>query len=1081
MKNFKFLLLMFCLPAFASVNPTCYQQPQEIGFEIQVIGFQGSYVGVTSTNKPVFYNPKIERLYVFENGLNEIPVEIPWNRETDLRWKQHEHDTINIKTFSDYKAEGIGSYLSSLGVRCGTATPTPHPLNNKVISDAKTIACTEIGKSPSAKGGTCCEGAVYNSNSGICDEPNFRDPQYKTCTSNSQCQVGMGCLPQTSSVLFTTVSDNFEVSQFNEYMRGALDEQMTESEFFEVGKSCTHSAQCASYNCENKVCQEARICRYGEEAERIDNGTKCNESKHLVRNSGGICETSPEAQHALYLGLYPENFELFTENAEIGQCQFGISQGVRERTTQALKSIRAMEWLLASMSRSDSDDCFRVNKKLREKVGIPFLEQRKHLLNDFSMYYSAIKKDHEIVQAAMMSNMDSKVQSDKVVEIHGPVSETGDQSLRDVITEYELATRQESGYDMMMFMYRRNLLFQSYEKGMLLNVGAAYEQIASLSQEMAKWKDGDTRWNLGDEQVSAYNCKAKYKKFDFRRFKWRTKHYNNVANRWTDYYEVAGNQKLNLDVVKSDGVLEQLKIIGSFDDDESVVRAFNRHHFLIDPLMPGKTSANGVIPFTRYGDKKDLNGKPSSALKRALQLSGDVTFFGIGSLLSKFGKKDQRTARYLLGESEMKSYSGMKKDFRQRIIQFYREMKINATLNGFVYEPELISSDAADCIDKMDQELAPGDKCVEFNQYIEDITDYGMAHFLAYSYHTSSKYSGYFTNARTWRRRLLTRLEVDLQNLELYYREIINIREKQISCLEALIGHVDDKYLNGGNTVGQGGQNYYDGGKYDGKAGSGVKVNGRIGQLTAATRQNFSFNPNTSAWKGIADSLIGPTRENLSSSTNSAGDSSASGEGNSSTFSAFNKRRELMDNSNKKLSEKGINVSEKDSKFLASLGRGGPSSSSKASGNSSGNSSGINVRGYSAGGGFDLNHKGNLGGDLNGANGASSLDGDLNSGNQFASLSPGGAGLNSNSRGGHSGLSYSEGQYGSGDGLDGNGGAGPYQDPTGMSDHEKEIMMANLERTKGRYNPDDTDTLFDVVSKAYVRNLEKILTRKKFD
>lgn len=48
-----------------------------------------------------------------------------------------------------------------------------------------------------------------------------------------------------------------------------------------------------------------------------------------------------------------------------------------------------------------------------------------------------------------------------------------------------------------------------------------------------------------------------------------------------------------------------------------------------------------------------------------------------------------------------------------------------------------------------------------------------------------------------------------------------------------------------------------------------------------------------------------------------------------------------------------------------------------------------------------------------------------------------------------------------------------------MNDEEKEVVMANYERTKAEYKEDDGDTLFERISKAYVRNLDKILVKKK--
>ncbi len=49
----------------------------------------------------------------------------------------------------------------------------------------------------------------------------------------------------------------------------------------------------------------------------------------------------------------------------------------------------------------------------------------------------------------------------------------------------------------------------------------------------------------------------------------------------------------------------------------------------------------------------------------------------------------------------------------------------------------------------------------------------------------------------------------------------------------------------------------------------------------------------------------------------------------------------------------------------------------------------------------------------------------------------------------------------------------------GMNDEDKDVLMKNLERTRSKYEGKDTDELFERVSKAYVRNLHRILKRKK--
>ncbi len=54
-----------------------------------------------------------------------------------------------------------------------------------------------------------------------------------------------------------------------------------------------------------------------------------------------------------------------------------------------------------------------------------------------------------------------------------------------------------------------------------------------------------------------------------------------------------------------------------------------------------------------------------------------------------------------------------------------------------------------------------------------------------------------------------------------------------------------------------------------------------------------------------------------------------------------------------------------------------------------------------------------------------------------------------------------------------------FEQKESMNDEEKEVVMANYERTKSVYKEDSSDSLFERISKAYVRNLDKVLTRKR--
>lgn len=53
------------------------------------------------------------------------------------------------------------------------------------------------------------------------------------------------------------------------------------------------------------------------------------------------------------------------------------------------------------------------------------------------------------------------------------------------------------------------------------------------------------------------------------------------------------------------------------------------------------------------------------------------------------------------------------------------------------------------------------------------------------------------------------------------------------------------------------------------------------------------------------------------------------------------------------------------------------------------------------------------------------------------------------------------------------------KDGTGLSDDDKDLLLSQNERTKGDYKNYEEDVLFKKVSKAYVKNLKKVLVKIK--
>jgi len=228
----------------------------------------------------------------------------------------------------------------------------------------------------------------------------------------------------------------------------------------------------------------------------------------------------------------------------------------------------------------------------------------------------------------------------------------------------------------------------------------------------------------------------------------------------------------------------------------------------------------------------------------------------------------------------------------------------------------------------------------------------------------------------------------------------------------------------------------------------------------------------------ISKSILNGSTSSLGAPGNSGGGSNSSfGKGSSlseQTIASFSNRKKDMFAKNELASSKGVKInnpkkdyadtvaSMKEGDALAGAGRGGsPSASSSTSitTSSSGRSGGMTGNGTTD----------EISGSVSEGSEGKNSEGDL--------ASPlGGAGFGINTASGL-GQSYDQGTSGAGGSDAGN--ASGLADQTGLSEEEKNQMMAVYERTKHRYDSDGGDGIFEKVSKAYVRNLEKILVRKK--
>lgn len=893
------------------------------------------------------------------------------------------------------------------------------------------IQCSKFEETPNPKNGVCCVGLEKNG-AGKCDTPPLKDPALTNCTSDANCSQGTGCYPQSGNDLYSPLSLGSDPEKFQE-VEGLLNDV---EEVKGNGGSCIHARDCDSYNCVSGICKEKPVCRFADNGEVAPNGVLC--AKGLVKKPNGVCEPDPNAANPIYLGLL-DNVAV----TEGKQCQFELDQETRERSVVAMQSLRAMEWFFSTISLGQNEDCFYIVPTLKQGIGETVVDARKNILKNFNTQLNIIEEDYKKL-------INAKEDGTEILTIHG----------EERIKEGDLATRKTSGYDALMIMYRRNALFQSYEEAMLQTVAGAHAVLGPLETTMSSWTDGT-------QQPSCEGSKYKTKK-PLRA--WKTKYWNATKDHWAVHYEVTGNASANSDIVKRKRVATVLALIGGKDValeaavNETITEFSRPKHYLIDPMLFGGMSSG------RYGTSKPLKKKSS--------------FLGLFG-----GFKDLRKAYYIKGAGSG-SYTYMHQELRPKLEEFYKSLRMDASQKPFVYEPELLTIEAKDCLNNPEKP----EKCAKFGSFLDDVHDEAFAYFLAWSYSGTDSYQGMFQNATSYRRRLIAKLMVDMQNITKYYQKLIELRTEQNVCIQKLISSLATSEIlsNGNSGVVEGNGN---GSNVSGNSlgssqniNSGAKGNliksatnsaaSHKGAISPLNKGKFSFNLLNGTLKNLSS---GTTLDNITGSGNSSsGKASASDSG----MAMLASRNKSMKEANAKAALKGVNVASKDktvNEIMSSMAKSSGLVGNRSTGGngnmlaSSAPASYIfNQGGNGTGSGSDLKSKGMGDFDLLGPGAGEIKIGGGKGNNGTATEGVGSGGISETGLGAQSG----EGAAGAADDPNANGNSAK-EDPTGLSEADKDHIMFNYERNSSDYHSYDSDELFEKVSKAYVRNLDKVFIRKK--
>lgn len=595
----------------------------------------------------------------------------------------------------------------------------------------------------------------------------------------------------------------------------------------------------------------------------------------------------------------------------------------------------------------------------------------------------------------------------------------------DTTTPHDIAMRRATGLDFLCYMKERNKVFSLYEADMLIWTDEVNKIIDHYKSVVFSWDDGNKDdWTIGSNSYSWKNPKCRY--------------YINALlvkitpkkkkKRWHQKYHVS-NFAQNNEILESPNVKKYLSYIG----DENTANQMKRGYYL-DPIMPGGQG----MDFKKFGNGQGMFN-PATVAASLVSVSPLPV---VGNLISGIGNGPDYNRN--LRNGEMATMYGK---YEPKLVEYLKGLRLDGvTEQDFIPEPEMPGSyENRGCLNRIDDPA-----CSKFKAFVGDLRDSAWAQFLTYSKHHSSKYKHYYKSEGTFRKKLWNRYSVDLTNLQNYYVAVAKLRNTQNACIDLVINQIRGGGFSGaGMGITQGAGNYYVEGENNYNTGSGPKI---VKAPSIKAGQNITpYQISLSVYnKGMkAGGLKG-------SVTSSSGGGAASMlAAASANLAARNKN---IAEANAKAAASGHNIAKDEAEMRTSLSGGKLSASGAAASRSNSHS---NMGSGSGGNKATLDEEGEMKTSASGATGVSV------GANGGSAVGPGSAGNALSGLGLGSSSSSTDGS------------TTANQDASGMSDEEKDMMAANYDRTKTKYKTAEEDSLFQVVSKTYVRNLDKILTRKK--
>jgi hypothetical protein len=857
--------------------------------------------------------------------------------------------------------------------------------------------------------------------------------------------------------------------------------------FGENNDKCSKNIECDSYFCHGGYCASKRTCKFAPLGYKAPDPIKCEEP--LIKSQGKNVETNAQDSNICLdpYGIPAELgplYNLITPTTN-NKCDIG---GVSTLETQqnlrvAISSLRAFEWLY--VTQDSPNECLRHQEMFRSNVRDQVMSKRKEAMAVFSDGWNKVMEDFKTLAE---SSEDYKIKEGSAgvenvlfntiqIESSGGNGTTNVQGSFNAQGQFQTTNQVVAGYTasgalVYTLMGNRATVLKNYEdkmnesmKEFAVRLDKLFSHYAALDTDSREWTFGindfkNEEKKYGKKEVFCrYTKRLKVKRRWRRKYRYPSSGVNRVAvmghsiladesGNFLNPYVFLQNSMLgtgtsvNADIQNSD-VLKYAELVDPAEGN-FVNMMVNKNLYLLDPMMPGNynrfesSEAQKQHDFETYGS--------------------DGTFTG-----SDTNRKLSGSYNPLLGQNPTNwepSILKMKKFMLASWFQYLKKsLPTNVPKTHLFPEPELgISAACNDIfITKINEILQNGasfntgsTKCNQELERVIRLADIGWSQFIMHSMHRKSKYKdGYFSgeaDSLKGKMALIQFMKEVTLKLEDYYKAMSEAHKKQIECLNQLVTK-SEEMLEEGNGLVVGSSTYGITTENQGQNGNGQNQGGS----GSGPRNNIKLTVNPFVSKAFS-AKFGSGSQN-SNMANSSKFNSASMASLNAEVAAIRKR---MDDKRKALAAKNptkaAEMAKKNEAILKSLGNNlvaGIGGSGSGSGSGSGN----------------------------GANG--SAGGIGASGNKVASLAGSANKNKSSSDGSGDGVGSGMNAYKSfnspiGTGQSAFGDAGL----TGLGKEEERNMLNEVDKKKSELKPNEDDSLFQVVSKSYQRNLGRVLKKK---